>query len=360
MNKKQKKRVLIFSLLAFAVIIVLYSVGIFEKDTQEGVSILLYDKEGNEIQPRRPLAIVGGTPGVAYIRLQTTTLNTGVETLSCQIDSLTTSGGNGDTTIFADGMTQCSGFPCTDDVRVIPTSTTSSWTTDLINADTIAHASSYTFRADVECFSDIGQGPQSVGTDFDTLTIAINSDGTPQGTYTVEVLLTGEDLSYCGDGCCDDGTGIVGTCTSPFSDLDEDEFNCPADCYVGGDYVDFRTSDLSYLSGGVAYTSSCGSSLTQYGYTSVGSDSGASGSCPTISGETLLLSGLPGQMGYSGTTGVICLYEVNADTTRVNVRQYRTTLSKWLTAKYDSDDSDKTDVESQAEEVDPAREVSCV
>ena len=271
---KNNKKTIIIVLIALAILLFVFVLPNITQEEQPGISVLLFDTEGNEITPRHPFAIVGGTPSVDSIRLKVTLQNTGPapdgEIITCNLigtgASISTEGSGmlpGSTNYFDDYMVD-------DTERIILPQAFASWTTNNIpvqseisaghiNGDITFSVTAYCF----DIFGDLAIQPE------DSLLINIVSDGTPLGTASVTVTqVAGTEELYCGDGCCNDGVSTGGTCVAPYSDIGEDSSNCPIDCAPTFQQVEFRTSDLSYgAESEIAWTSSCGTTLSRYGRT---------------------------------------------------------------------------------------------
>jgi len=152
------------------------------------------------------------------------------------------------------------------------------------------------------------------------------------------------NLFICGDGICQSN---------------EDITSCIQDCSGAISSVRFRTNDASYVtSGAIAYSNTCGSTLTQYGYVS---GSGLlTGNCASASKTwcgttvTLALSNLPGGYKSGGDSpslwttndaNVVCLCDEGSD-------------GKYFFKKYSTLDSDKTKVSSDPQAT-GSLEVAC-
>lgn len=113
-------------------------------------------------------------------------------------------------------------------------------------------------------------------------------------------------------------------------------------------YAKFRTSDLGYNSDtAIAYTSSCGSGLTPYGYVTCAycNGLGASGSsCMSATLGYTKIMDLPGTLSKwsDGTGNIVSLFQKNSDPTILVVCGFKD--GRYAYETYDSDDSDKTKV----------------
>ena len=150
------------------IIIVIFLALYISPKQEEGMSILLFDKNGKPMD--KSFAIVGDTPEVGFIKLKISVKNDDVEPLTCSIQELITGGGNGDETILNDSMSDNTERSLSSKNQV------GSWVTDLINVEEIISENPYTFEAKVNCLSNIGLGPQSIGLISKSVSISINED----------------------------------------------------------------------------------------------------------------------------------------------------------------------------------------
>lgn len=305
---------------------------------EAGISVTFYDEDGNPINSR-PLSTVTApgylpVPGVSYISLTTTVLNTGDLPLSCEIISATP-------TTFDSALVKSA--------KVVPATGVkkASWTSNAFDITQFeASPTPDTFTVTVRCSYNVGTEVVYISPDQSySIDLTIEPDGT--GSYTVEIESPGGlGSEYCGNGVCESSIG-------------ETETTCPADCAVISD-VNFRASDLSYVSGSaIAYSATCGTTLTQYGHTAnTGLLSGTcSANMPTETwcGTTPVeLQGIPGDFIVGGATatlwqptesGTLCVCDDDGSTYKV--------------VKYSTGDSDASKASSSAQSFDSSKEVLC-
>lgn len=186
------------------------------------------------------------------------------------------------------------------------------------------------------CGNDVVEGTELCdGTDLD------DNDCT-----TIGQGFTGGDL-YCFDnGQCD--TWDTSSCTS------------------GGDYVQFRTSDLSYVSSqAIAFGDSCdGTNLVPYGYES-GSGS-VSGTCEFTIDHlwcdgtcTRILENLPGGWKSGGSSPSLYRLDPSSGDYPYEMLVCDDDGGTRVVRRYDSRDSDATKVSNSADPTIPSNEVIC-
>lgn len=175
------------------------------------------------------------------------------------------------------------------------------------------------------------------------------------GDFSVQVVLGGAGTEYCGDGTCQ---------------ADETAETCPEDCAVVT-YVKFRTSDLSYPSGSaIAYTESCGSTLTGgFGRSTTASCTASSvdytSACPAVSGFTNVF-GPFSKGGYIWGTGNLCLYKKDGDSITIRLYQQAATgagpcsiTGRGGYYEFKTTDGDAGNVDTSAESFDESKELIC-
>lgn len=312
------------------ILIALISVGAYfvlsgKISTENLLSFNIYDSNGNKITDK-PLSVVGGVPGVSYIDLTITVLNTGTEALSCEINSL-----------YPDAFNNA----VSKTIKNVNPGNKVAWTSSLIQVSQFESETIPTeFKAGVVCSYNTGTEIINLPEKIGILPLLIQSDGI--GSFEVEVSQGGTGEEFCGDNICQS---------------DEDSQTCPADCTVTN-YVKFRTTDLSYVSGSaIGYASSCGNNLVGYGYYS--STGILTGDCTSIStwcgsNPVKILDDLPGGWKSGGPapnlwkvdeTDTICLCDSDG--------------SKYNQIKFKSTDSDASKVDTSPIGIDSAKEISC-
>jgi len=242
MNKKAKKgnAGIVLFLIALAVVFFLFifPTGTTTKDFLE---VRMYDSDGNLIGSTESFAVVDGVPGVQFIDLTINVDNDGEIPLDISITSLSP-------TQFNNALSKTT--------KTAQPGDTVSWVSSLINVDDLGLGSkifSVSVRGDY-----VYGGISRQVTDSDSITITFEED--LEGSLSVSVEGGGE-----------------GSIEPPT-----------------GDYVNFRTSSLTYVST-IAYSPNCGSNLVGYGYYI--SKVGVSTTCndKLLSyGYTKLLNNLPG------------------------------------------------------------------
>lgn len=336
--KKTKKLWIISGIIAGLIVIALALYFIYPKLTggDQFIKITLVDADGNTEtlstidSHGEPLSIIQGRPGKVGMYLTITATNTGAVPLTCSIVSATP-------TAFDTAIDKASKYiPSTAPKKA-------SWTSSLISLSQFEGLPQpVNFQVTMRCSymqgTNIIYVPDKIGNV--PLTILPDIAG---ADFTVGIDTGGLDTEYCGDSICQ---------------ASESSTSCPVDCTVFVN-VKFRTSDISYASGSaIAFTTTCGSNLTQLGYSSSGGTSATtrmcSGQMSTQEGYTLLLSNLPGgwNTGYNapslwqkGTS-----YKVCQDTNGTASVYYKI---------YSASDPDASKVDSSPITIDLAREVIC-
>jgi|GEM_PF-4289873 len=307
---------------------------------EAGISVTYYDENGNIITPSTLSTITapGGnpTPGVKYIALTTTVLNTGTLPLSCFIVSATP-------TIFDSALVKTA--------KVVPStgSKKASWTSNAFDITSLeGGASPDPFTVTVRCSYNAGTDVVYLTDQAYSLSLTIVTDGT--GSFTVNIESPGGlGTEYCGNGACE-------------SSLGETTTTCPQDCASTAN-AKFRTSDSVYVSGSaIAYGTACGSALTAYGHSTV---SGLlSGTCAakmatettTCGTSPAKLFDLPSTTGLLSGGAVPSLWKPTEANTLCVCDDSGTT---YKVVKYLTTDSDASKVSTLAQSFDTVREVIC-
>jgi len=286
--------------------------GITNENNNFGVSIGLYDKNGNKITPNKgTFSIVGTTPGVSDIDFTITVPNTGSYALSCDLVSLSPTPLNN---------------AVTKTTKQIQIGGKTAWTSSKIPVAQFESTTSTNFNATVRCSYNPGSGVTYLPDKVGSISLSIKSESSG-ASFEVEIDTGGVTDEYCGDGVCQ---------------VTETSSTCPGDCAVANN-VKFRTTDLSYVSGSaVGYSNTCGNILTKYGKTT--------GACTTHfcdATDQLLL--VPSS---SGTTKLwidgsdICICDVGV-------------TSHTYSKRYSTSDSDASKIDNSFISFDAAKEVSC-
>ncbi len=297
------------------------------------ISVRLYDKEARLIENPGTFSIVQGISGVYFVDITITAENTGAKPLSCIIASLSP-------TPFDEAIP-------IKDARPAPINGKVAWTSDLIPVTQFeAFVQPVEFSASVRCSYSSGEQIITLGDKTGQLPLNIIED--LPGSFDVSVETGGLGNEYCGDGTCQ---------------FDEDTQSCPDDCALTN-YVNFRTTDLSYVSGsaiGYVDGDQCSEVLLAAGYVTSGSvSSSGTASCeikmPNL-GYQLQLSGLPGgwKSGYSAPS----LWKDASDPTRFRICQDKAGSSSMYYKTYDTDDSDAGDIDTNPLSFNIAKEVAC-
>lgn len=258
------------------------------------IKVRMYDANGNPISAS-PLSVVGGTPGVAYIDLTVTAVNSGSKVLSCQ--PIVTVG---KTTpdIFA------SNLPTTVKTVPITGSKKASWTSNPFPVASLESATPVRFLTTIRCSYNTGSQTITLNDTVGYIDLSINQE--LEGSFTVQVNTFTGPNEYCGDTFCNQ---------------DETASTCADDCAVSLiPNTKFRTTNVQYASGAVGYTNVSGSTLTAFGYST--SSGSLSGTCAVKMGlngycgnTTLVYSNLPG--GYVTGGANASLWKVTGSSTMV-------------------------------------------
>lgn len=321
----------IFAIIAAIILLVF----MFQKPEAGSIlTIRMYDSNGYLIKESSSFSIVNSVPGVSSIDLTVTLTNIGNQALTCNIVSLSP-------TAFDSAMTKT--------IKTLPVNQKVAWTSSLISVAPLESTIPVTFSATMKCSYVSGTTTIDLSNKVGTLSVNIQSE-TASPAYTLSLITGGVGTEYCGDGICQSS---------------ETTTSCPADCTVAA-YVKFRTSDLSYVSGSsVAYSSSCGSVLTRYGYSSVMSSSGYN--CDKLitdaqtrcgGGTVSYLFDVPSQNIFgSSAYGIAKVYNGTADATKICVCATETDGAGYKFSYYSS--SITGTVDSSATTIDSSKEVSC-
>lgn len=126
--------------------------------------------------------------------------------------------------------------------------------------------------------------------------------------------------------------------------------------------VIFRTTDLSYRGGAIAYSDSCGSELKAFGYSSK-PVIGTPQTCESLSSTgDLIMENLIGSTGKSSGSGNIMLWSDRSDPTEVYICEDLASgnpSTSIFYVKYKMSDSDASSVDISSVSVDSSMEVTC-
>lgn len=311
------------------------------------IDVHFYDANGNPICNIQSLSVVGLTPttgarGVASMSLTIKASNGGAIPLSCNIYKAQVNGADG--TVFDTAMTRADKF--------LQVSQTAEWTSNLFTVSGFeATPTPDVFNVTIRCtYSDVSG--QKIIDSAGSIPLYITADGT--GSFTVVINPPeGIPTLYCGDGTCSASIG-------------ETASTCPQDCASIGN-VFFRSTDLTYVLGSaIAYTGTCGSALTKYGYDSASCRSETSTSCPVITGYTQLLSAktIPDAIStwvsispclYSTSSGLSMLFKVAS----TSGEPTSCPVGQWIELRYTTASSYASSVSNLASSFNNLKEVSC-
>ena len=316
---------IILVIIGIILFMILMPKGPVDKNFME---VRLYDSNGKLIGTTENIgsanwfSIVNGVTGVASFDISINVKNTGTQALSCTPNSLTPS-------VFNTAMTKTT--------QNVLAGKSIGWTSDKMTASQFETAPTPDiFSASVTC-TWTGSPVTKTG----TLSLTISPDASG-ADFTLSLNPGGLGTEFCGDGICQSS---------------ETTTSCPADCTFTTN-VKFRTTDLGYVSGSaIGYTSTCGSTLTKYGYYS--STGILTGTCDTIStwcgtNPTKVLDNLPGGWKSGGPTP--SLWKVSETDTLCICDSDG---SKYNQIKFKTTDSDASKVDSSAISIDPSKEVVC-
>lgn len=258
------------------------------------------------------LTIVNGGSGIQYLNFSTKITNTGDLPLTCSII-------NAQPSILFNSFDHS--------LELVPISSSYTWNSGLIEMSQFEELPQpVRFSATIRCSYKKG---------INTVTLEDQTD-----FKNVEIL------TQCGDGICQE-----------FEDLN----NCLIDC----GHVNYRTSDLSYTThSAIAFTSSCGASLTTYGMSSNTCWPTTSSTCPIVSGYSLVISSIPEGVNWADDPG--CLYTKDGDPSQIAV-SFKTkrsggpcsVVNRWGAYIFDSDDSDSSNVAISNIPIDSSKEIIC-
>ena len=274
---------LLFAVLAVGMYMWMFT-GIYDKPAF-GIKDY-YDASGDKITGQEQV-MINDVPGIQYITFQVNALNEDTTDLSVEI-------------IDATPTSLKEKLPM-NVKKTIKEGATGSWVSGLVDM-TSYEGTDQTFTVTVRATSAV----RKEATRTSDLIITIDPD--PEGMFSIDLAQGGND-----------NPGI-----DPGSDPDPE---LPPTTSVS-----FRTTDLSYGSGSaIAYASTCGNTLTKYGYGSVSTSSGYT--CEHASGmitkgsqcganpTKIIATGIGGWVGYTGTVSVwqgtdptkLCVCQTDAD-----------------------------------------------
>lgn len=294
------------------------------------IAVRYYDKDGNLIKAPGTYSIVNNIPGVSFIDVTITLTNIGTKPLTCDLASL------GPTALDS---------ALTKTQKIATVGGKAAWTSSLISVAQFENPSTpTTFSGTARC--SYNNGVQVITLPDKTGNLLVNIVPDVGGAdFTVSINTGGTGTEYCGDGTCQ---------------VSESFSTCPQDCAVAT-YAKFRTSDLSYVSGSaIAFSSTCGSTLTAYGYTTSSSSSGGAAiNCTynTAGVWTQVMSGLPGtwNTGYNAPS----LWTKNSDPTTVRLCQDKAASTTVYYKQYSSSDADASKVDTSKTAINSAEEIAC-
>ena len=324
-EKKQNILAIVTAVIAVLLIIILLIICPCAKkdeplsDSSEPMmTFRTYDIHGNLIEPgASSFSIVEGTTGVYYIDISVRVDNTGTEGLVCDITSVSPPG-------FDSQLVRTT--------QSLPVGGSRGWTSGLIDVAPFESPTGTTeFSTEITCGYIVGTGLILLSPINGTLELVIRPDTTGAG-FQVGLSLGGVGTEFCGDGICQ---------------TDEDEISCPSDCAVSAN-VQFRTTDLSYVSGtSVGYSSFCGDFLTGQGKTS--------GACAT---EEIFCDGVDYTLlvpSLSGTTKMWILEMGDGDICICDDGVTSHTYAR----RYTREDPDADIVDTSSLQIDSSKEVPC-
>lgn len=279
------------------------------------LSINYYDQEGNLINNAYSIIV----PTLAYsFDLTVVVVNNGDVTLNCQ-------------PIFFSPNELDSSFQSRNSMIVSP-GKSGEWTSNKMLVSTfLSKPQPINFNVSVRCSS---QGYIN------------NSYYDQSGSIDLQVK------NICGDGICQIG---------------EDSVNCPFDCFIPhNSVIKFRTSDLKYAltTHAIAFTNTCGGSLTRAGFSSKTCWAVTDSTCPVVSGYTLIWDSptLPGNPLWAGTKA--CFYSYGSKyalawKTSNTASGPCTILGRWGVNIYDPASSYSTNVDSSIYSINYSKESLC-
>lgn len=280
-----------------------------------------------------------GLKSVTTMIVDTKVTNIGNVALSCIPTTLTPALFNGNVT---------------KSLRYVLPSSSTVWTSNVMLTSAFeGPAPNYViFNATVVCNYTIGSVNTVLPAKSGFLNISITPDST--GNFIVNVTLGGTPTAFCGDATCNNAS-------SP-TDIGENISNCPADCYTPSG-VKYRTTDITYASGGaIAYSSSCGTVLTAYGFSAGSGNLGGSCVASMPSNQycgsgtnTLLESSIPGTW-VSGGSGASLYQSASPNTLCVCDDNG---AGSYQIKKYTTGDSDASKVSTLQTAQDPTKELTC-
>lgn len=272
MKKKQKKSLKIIGIILVVSILVLLIYFILPKD-QPFLKVQLFDKDGNIINQISGFSTIDiPLANAYYMALTITVKNTGTIPLSCNILSASPVQFNNSISKIPKGVNPNNQIQ---------------WTSNLINiSQFVGIAQPIRFNVTTSCNFNGINGSKKLSSQSGFVDLNIHS--------------------ICGNNICDSDE----TCNS-----------CGRDCCPNKDYAVFRTNNLFYESNGaIAYTNTCGSTLTRYGLESSTCWTLNVLTCPSRSGYTLILdqnANIKGRPIWAVSNISGCLYQDDNNATKV-------------------------------------------
>lgn len=309
------------------------------------MKVRLYDMNGNLINSAAPIfstvgqknsLVNGGSTEISMIGIDVTISNTGGQVLQCNLYNLTPNE-------FNEAINQSDKLTLWVGGKAI-------WTSSNMSAYKFEqYPQPVTFEASA-CCSYLGEElPCKTGQ------ISLNIKPSGGAGYIVEIApglyVSTPNTDNYGTTTRNLPVSTSSVCNNNVCESGETAVNCPNDCGISN-VVRFRTSDLSYSSGSaLAFSSTCGSSLTRYGYViAYGILGGTCGT--TLPNGAVYQFQIPGGW-YTGDS-ISKLYTLNGD-----VFVCDSDGSKYNYKKYSSTDSDSVNVINTLTSYYIDKEVTC-
>lgn len=316
-KKKQKNKNMIVYLIIISLILLIafasirYSSKDNETEENKGILSVKFYSNGIEVKPNPgTLSIVGTTPGVTDMVFTVTLTNTGSYALTCNIIS---------------AIPSSLSSSINKDEKVILVGSKQAWTSGLLSTSQFESSVATLFNVTARCNYNSGSSIATLPDKIGSLSLLIRPDSSG-ASFNIDIGTGGTPTEYCGDNVCQSS---------------ETSSSCPGDCAVSN-YVKFRTTDLTYVSGtAVAYTSSCGSTLTKYGKTN--------GACTTKYCDDIADLTIP------SSTGTTKMFIQGNDICVCNPG----IISHTYASRYSTSDSDASKVDSSSTSFDSSKEVTC-
>lgn len=286
-----------------------------------------FDANGNQLSFARAFSVIGGVEGVKYITLKVSVTNTDTVPLTLKIKS-------------SSPVEINQAVPTAP--LTVPSGATASWITGLIDVEPYeTKTQEFCVNVESEAIPALRKSSNVSGC------VSVKVDPNPSGNFQVSVNSSSEISPIINPGCteswsCSAWSACVSssqsrTCTDANACGTTTTKPAEAQSCIMPLSVKFRTTNTAYTNGAVAYSATCGSSLTAYGY------SGTSTNTCTTNGYTAV--------GATKEGYTICTRLSSPENIYIQVGASQKV--------YDSGDPDASLISTSSGSINSANEVTC-